>query len=143
MMHFGVRRLVAINSGNFQYANLDLSKPVHLAAPNNRPRAFFSSDTDAGTGGENHCCRRRRKTAAPHPAAWRACKQRNGEVAAGLRFHFRNHLHDVFDAVGGDGDNQRVSFVFLGQQTLQLDELLGAEGSPVAAVEDENDILIP
>ncbi len=36
MMHFGVRRLVAINSGNFQYANLDLSKPVHLAAANNR-----------------------------------------------------------------------------------------------------------
>ncbi len=35
-MHFGVRRLVAINSGNVQYANLDLSEPVHLAAANNR-----------------------------------------------------------------------------------------------------------
>jgi len=39
MMHYGVRRLVAINSGNYLYANIDLSKPVHLAAPNNRGKS--------------------------------------------------------------------------------------------------------
>ena len=39
MTHYGVRRLVAINSGNYSYADIDLSKPVHLAAPNNRGKS--------------------------------------------------------------------------------------------------------
>ncbi len=39
MMDYGVRRLVAINSGNYSYADIDLSKPVHLAAPNNRGKS--------------------------------------------------------------------------------------------------------
>jgi hypothetical protein len=39
MTRFGVRRLVAINSGNYSYASLDLSQPVHLAAPNNRGKS--------------------------------------------------------------------------------------------------------
>lgn len=34
-MKYGVQRLVAINSGRFLYADVDLSKPVHLSAPNN------------------------------------------------------------------------------------------------------------
>ncbi len=34
-MNYGVRRLVVINSGKYSYANIDLSKPVHLVAPNN------------------------------------------------------------------------------------------------------------
>jgi len=39
MSHYGVRRLIAINSGGFIYAELDLSKPVHLVAPNNRGKS--------------------------------------------------------------------------------------------------------
>ncbi len=39
MMEYGVRKLVAINTGNYLYANIDLSKPVHLAAPNNRGKS--------------------------------------------------------------------------------------------------------
>lgn len=39
MTSYGVRRLVAINSGNYLFANIDLSKPVHLAAPNNRGKS--------------------------------------------------------------------------------------------------------
>lgn len=39
MNHYGVRRLVAINSGNYLWADIDLSKPVHLAAPNNRGKS--------------------------------------------------------------------------------------------------------
>ncbi len=39
MTHYGVRRLVALNSGNYLYANIDLSRPVHLAAPNNRGKS--------------------------------------------------------------------------------------------------------
>jgi hypothetical protein len=39
MTHYGVRRLVIINSGNYGYANADVSKPVHLAAPNNRGKS--------------------------------------------------------------------------------------------------------
>jgi hypothetical protein len=39
MTEYGVRRLVAINSGNYSYAEIDLSKPVHLAAPNNRGKS--------------------------------------------------------------------------------------------------------
>lgn len=39
MTEYGVRRLVAINSGNYSFANIDLTKPVHLAAPNNRGKS--------------------------------------------------------------------------------------------------------
>ena len=39
MTHYGVHRLVAINSGNYLFANIDLTKPVHLAAPNNRGKS--------------------------------------------------------------------------------------------------------
>src|SRR5262245_9108965 len=39
MTHYGVRRLVIINSGNYAYANADVSKPIHLAAPNNRGKS--------------------------------------------------------------------------------------------------------
>lgn len=39
MSDLGVRRLVAINSGNYEFADIDLSKPVHLAAPNNRGKS--------------------------------------------------------------------------------------------------------
>jgi len=39
MSHYGVRRLIVINSGGFVYAELDLSKPVHLVAPNNRGKS--------------------------------------------------------------------------------------------------------
>src|SRR5437867_1945972 len=39
MNHYGVRRLVAINSGNYVWAEIDVSKPVHLAAPNNRGKS--------------------------------------------------------------------------------------------------------
>lgn len=39
MSGFGVRRLVAINSGNYEFADIDLSKSVHLAAPNNRGKS--------------------------------------------------------------------------------------------------------
>lgn len=39
MMHYGVQKLVAINSGNYVFAELDLGKPVHLAAPNNRGKS--------------------------------------------------------------------------------------------------------
>lgn len=39
MTSYGVRRLVAINCGNYSFANIDLSKPVHLAAPNNRGKS--------------------------------------------------------------------------------------------------------
>lgn len=39
MTEYGVRRLVIINSGNYSYADIDLSKPVHLAAPNNRGKS--------------------------------------------------------------------------------------------------------
>jgi hypothetical protein len=38
-VHYGVRKLVAINSGKFSYAELDLASPVHLAAPNNRGKS--------------------------------------------------------------------------------------------------------
>ena len=34
-MKYGVRHLVAINSGSFIYAELDLRGAIHLAAPNN------------------------------------------------------------------------------------------------------------
>lgn len=39
MTHYGVRRLVVINSGKYLYANVDLSTAVHLAAPNNRGKS--------------------------------------------------------------------------------------------------------
>jgi hypothetical protein len=39
MSQYGVHRLVAINSGNYSFANIDLTKPVHLAAPNNRGKS--------------------------------------------------------------------------------------------------------
>jgi hypothetical protein len=39
MNHYGVRRLVAVNSGNYEWADIDVSKPVHLAAPNNRGKS--------------------------------------------------------------------------------------------------------
>lgn len=39
MTDYGVRRLIAINSGNYLFADIDLSKPVHLAAPNNRGKS--------------------------------------------------------------------------------------------------------
>ncbi|MGE3241674.1 MAG: hypothetical protein AB7G28_19710 [Pirellulales bacterium] len=38
-MHYGVQKLIAINSGNYVFAELDLGKPVHLAAPNNRGKS--------------------------------------------------------------------------------------------------------
>ncbi len=72
----------------------------------------------------------------------RIAQQGDGEVAVCLRFHFRDHLRDVFEPVGSDTNNHTVSFALLRQQTLQLHELLRAVGSPVAAVEDENYILI-
>lgn len=38
-VHYGVRKLIAINSGKYRYAELDLSASVHLAAPNNRGKS--------------------------------------------------------------------------------------------------------
>lgn len=38
-VHYGVTRLVLINSGKYSYADLDLTAPVHLAAPNNRGKS--------------------------------------------------------------------------------------------------------
>ncbi len=37
--HFGVMRLIAINSGKYEYADIDLTGPVHLAAPNNQGKS--------------------------------------------------------------------------------------------------------
>lgn len=39
MTHFGIRKLILINSGNYLIANVDLSKPVHLSASNNRGKS--------------------------------------------------------------------------------------------------------
>jgi hypothetical protein len=39
MKLYGVRRLIVINSGNYVYADVDLSTAVHLAAPNNRGKS--------------------------------------------------------------------------------------------------------
>jgi YD repeat-containing protein len=39
MNHYGVRGLIIINSGSYEYANLDLSRPIHLVAPNNRGKS--------------------------------------------------------------------------------------------------------
>jgi hypothetical protein len=39
MTYYGVRRLIAINSGGFLYADVDLSMPVHLVARNNRGKS--------------------------------------------------------------------------------------------------------
>lgn len=38
-MKFGVKRLVAINSGKFELAEFDLGHPIHLSAPNNRGKS--------------------------------------------------------------------------------------------------------
>lgn len=38
-MSYGVQKLIAVNSGNYLFAELDLSKPIHLAAPNNRGKS--------------------------------------------------------------------------------------------------------
>ena len=35
MKKFGARKLIVINSGKYEFAEIDLSKPVHLAARNN------------------------------------------------------------------------------------------------------------
>ena len=39
MSQYGARRLIAINSGNYSFANIELTKPVHLAASNNRGKS--------------------------------------------------------------------------------------------------------
>lgn len=39
MPQYGVQRLVLINSGNYGYAEVDLTNTVHLAAPNNRGKS--------------------------------------------------------------------------------------------------------
>ena len=39
MTDFGVRRLVAINSGGYRFADIDLAGPIHLVAPNNRGKS--------------------------------------------------------------------------------------------------------
>jgi Protein of unknown function (DUF3584) len=39
MTPYGVQRLIIINSGNYSYADVDLSKPVHLTARNNRGKS--------------------------------------------------------------------------------------------------------
>jgi hypothetical protein len=38
-MKFGVKRLIAINSGKFELAEFDLEESVHLSAPNNRGKS--------------------------------------------------------------------------------------------------------
>ena len=38
-MRFGVKRLIAINSGKFELAEFDLSHSIHLSAPNNRGKS--------------------------------------------------------------------------------------------------------
>jgi len=37
--HYGVKRLIAINSGKYSYAEIDLTSPVHLSAPNNQGKS--------------------------------------------------------------------------------------------------------
>ena len=39
MSQYGAKRLIAINSGNYSFANIELTKPVHLAASNNRGKS--------------------------------------------------------------------------------------------------------
>jgi len=39
MTDFGVRRLVAINSGGYRFADVGLEGPIHLVAPNNRGKS--------------------------------------------------------------------------------------------------------
>lgn len=39
MTEFGVRRMVAINSGGYRFADLALDGPIHLVAPNNRGKS--------------------------------------------------------------------------------------------------------
>src|ERR1700722_7094419 len=38
-MKFGVKRLIAINSGKFELAEFDLSHSIHLSAPKNRGKS--------------------------------------------------------------------------------------------------------
>jgi hypothetical protein len=47
--HYGVRKLVLINSGKYSCAELDLTAPVHLAAPNNRGKSTSSMRCSSST----------------------------------------------------------------------------------------------
>ncbi len=38
-LHYGVKKLIAINSGKYAFAEIDLSHPVHLSAPNNQGKS--------------------------------------------------------------------------------------------------------
>lgn len=38
-VHYGVKKLIAINSGKYEYADIDLTAPVHLSAPNNQGKS--------------------------------------------------------------------------------------------------------
>lgn len=39
MTHYGVQKLIVINSGKYEYAVFDMCRPMHLAAPNNRGKS--------------------------------------------------------------------------------------------------------
>jgi hypothetical protein len=38
-MYYGVQKIVAVNSGNYIFAEVDVSRPIHLAADNNRGKS--------------------------------------------------------------------------------------------------------
>ena len=48
----------------------------------------------------------------------------------------------VFVAVHAHRENLSLVFLLLGQKAFQLPELFNAERSPVAAVEDQHDVLL-
>ncbi len=53
-----------------------------------------------------------------------------------------DHLLEIIRAVHRQRENLRGALLLIVQEALQLPELLGAVGSPVAAVEHQHDILV-
>lgn len=61
--HHGVKKLIAINSGKYAFAEIDLSRPVHLSAPNNQGKStlvnalqflYVDELRSMGFGSRNH-----------------------------------------------------------------------------------------
>ena len=54
-----------------------------------------------------------------------------------------DHPLEIFRGVHRQGEDLCVHLLIFIQQSFQLHELLGAEGSPMAPIEDQDDSLIP
>ena len=65
------------------------------------------------------------------------------DITVGIYGHAVDHHLELLGAVRGQRQDLRSLALFGRQEVLQLAELLGAVGSPMAAVEEQHHVLLP